>query len=206
MNRQAPTRKCILVIGAGRTGSALCQRLPESWEIVVLDLDPQRLVRLRAEVPAQRPLRLLQRDGTSLLNLREAGLAGAEWVAALTSDDQVNIDRAEFLRREAPRLDCGCLVVRKRRPGLLSRISLLRPAYAGLLDALPAPVLLAAGTTPTSACCCRSPTPAVPRSRQSWPSTCRGSSACPSAPSPSRRPPSWWGRRRSTTRSGPCRP
>jgi Trk K+ transport system NAD-binding subunit/nucleotide-binding universal stress UspA family protein len=53
-----------------------------------------------------------------------------------------------YLRAEQASLECGCLVIPKRRSGLGSRIGLWRPPYAQLLEQLPCPTLLAAGNPP----------------------------------------------------------
>jgi Trk K+ transport system NAD-binding subunit/nucleotide-binding universal stress UspA family protein len=87
---QKPGRR-VLIVGAGQTGRALVRSLSESWEIAVLDVAPAKLDRLRSELP-ERKLELIAKDGTSLLNLKEAGLESAEWLVATTSDDEVNIE------------------------------------------------------------------------------------------------------------------
>jgi Trk K+ transport system NAD-binding subunit/nucleotide-binding universal stress UspA family protein len=85
------TRRRVLIIGAGQTGRALARALSESWDIVVMDPDAERLERLRRELP-ERSLRPCPKDGTSLLNLKEAGVEGAEWLVAVTGKDEVNIE------------------------------------------------------------------------------------------------------------------
>jgi uncharacterized protein len=88
-NRRAGRR--VLIVGAGQTGRALARALSDIWEIAVLDVDAAKLDRIRSELP-KRKLELFAKDGTSLLNLKEAGLDSAEWLVAATSNDDVNIE------------------------------------------------------------------------------------------------------------------
>lgn len=85
------SRRRVIVVGAGQTGRALVRILSDTWDISVLDTDPVKLERLQEDVP-DRHLQLLKKDGTSLINLREAGIEGAEWIAALTDHDEVNTE------------------------------------------------------------------------------------------------------------------
>ena len=80
-----------MIVGAGQTGRALVRMLSDAWEVAVVDPDPVKLDRLRAELP-ERPMKILAKDGTSVMNLREAGIEGAEWIAALTDRDDVNLE------------------------------------------------------------------------------------------------------------------
>lgn len=99
------TRRRVLIVGAGQTGRALARILSDTWDIAVLDPDPEKLVRLRQELP-ERALRAIAKDGTSLLNLKEAGLDGAEWLVALTEKDEVNAEacRIAVSVSEPPRM------------------------------------------------------------------------------------------------------
>ena len=87
----SPTRRRVVIVGAGQTGRALACTLSDSWDIAVLDIDAERLERLKRELP-DRDVRLFEKDGTSLLNLKEAGLDGAEWLAAVTNKDEINAE------------------------------------------------------------------------------------------------------------------
>lgn len=106
------TRRRVLVIGAGQTGRALARVLSDSWDIAVLDPDKERLARLENELP-DREVRLFAKDGTSLLNLKEAGLVGAEWLAAVTNKDEVN---AEACRVASSIQDPPATIAVVRRP------------------------------------------------------------------------------------------
>lgn len=88
---EARTRRRVLIIGAGQTGRTLARILSDVWDIAVLDPDRDKLARLKEELPT-RALRAIAKDGTSLLNLKEAGLDGAEWLVALTEKDEINVE------------------------------------------------------------------------------------------------------------------
>ncbi len=94
---KGPARRRVLIVGAGQTGRALARILSDSWEIVVLDPDEQKIEAVRAENP-NKEIRLLNKDGTSLLNLKEAGLEGAEWLAAVTDFDEANYEACRLAR------------------------------------------------------------------------------------------------------------
>jgi nucleotide-binding universal stress UspA family protein len=57
-------------------------------------------------------------------------------------------DPGDVLARDLANLDCGCLVLEKQDPGFWSRAGIVRPVFSQLLDLMPCPVLLTAGTHP----------------------------------------------------------
>jgi trk/ktr system potassium uptake protein len=133
---EARTRRRVLIIGAGQTGRALARILSDAWDIAMIDPDPAKLDRLRQELPS-RSLRVFAKDGTSLLNLKEAGLDGAEWLVALTEKDEVNVEACRIAVNvaEPPRM-IGVV----RRPEHREKLKdtgaevIIRPdAMAGLL-------------------------------------------------------------------------
>ncbi|MFC7046530.1 Trk system potassium transporter TrkA [Halobacteriaceae archaeon GCM10025711] len=77
----------ILVVGAGEVGSSIAASLAESHEIVVIDIDPDRVDSLtyRYDVLA------LEGDGTSLESLEDAGVEKADILIASTDDDETNL-------------------------------------------------------------------------------------------------------------------
>jgi len=129
-------RRRIVIVGAGQTGRALVRNLSDAWAISVLDVDPLKLERLQGEI-RDRPVGLFQKDGTSLINLREAGIEDAVWLAALTHRDEVNIEACRLaLSLERPPRAIGIV----RQPDAVKRMqaagaeALTRPAaIAGLL-------------------------------------------------------------------------
>ena len=92
MNPVDSQRKRVLIVGASETGLALARTLCTTWEVAVLDSNPERLQPLRELQLPEARLNLFTKDGTSLLNLKDAGLVGAEWVIALTERDDANVE------------------------------------------------------------------------------------------------------------------
>ena len=90
MDAVSSQRKRVLIVGASETGISLARMLCTTFEVAVLESNPARLEPLReVQIPEAR-LNLLAKDGTSLLNLKDAGVEGAEWVIALTERDEAN--------------------------------------------------------------------------------------------------------------------
>ncbi|MFQ5788860.1 MAG: potassium channel family protein, partial [Acidobacteriota bacterium] len=131
-----PSRRRIVIVGAGQTGRALIRNLSDTWEISVLDVDPVKLDRLREEL-SERAMLLLAKDGTSLINLREAGLEGAEWLAALTDHDRANIEACRLALSVEPPLSAIGVLRQKANEAELKATgaeTLTRPtAIAGLV-------------------------------------------------------------------------
>jgi Trk K+ transport system NAD-binding subunit/nucleotide-binding universal stress UspA family protein len=134
--KEAVPRRRMVIVGAGQTGRALVRLLSAAWNIAILDTDPEKLDTLKKEVP-DRPIKAFNKDGTSLINLREAGVEGAEFLAALTDVDEVNIEACRLaLSVEAPPTAIGIL----RQPQAIEKlkevgaVALTRPAaIAGLV-------------------------------------------------------------------------
>lgn len=129
-------KRRVIIVGAGQTGRQLAQILADSWDICVLDSDEQKLAKLREESP-NKPLRTLAKDGTSLLNLKEAGLEGAEWLVATTDFDEANAEACRLaLSIAEPPFALGVV----RRPEAARKLkqtgaeTLVRPgAVAGII-------------------------------------------------------------------------
>lgn len=77
----------IVVIGAGEVGSSIAADLSETHDIVVVDLDPDRVESLTFS----EDVLAIEGDGTSLSVLEEAGLDEADIVIACTDDDETNL-------------------------------------------------------------------------------------------------------------------
>ena len=88
----------ILIVGGGRTGSSLGRMLlDEGHTIKIIDERADVIERLRREFPAES---ILQGDGSSPSTLEAAGVQGANVLAAVTVDDEVNLVIATLARFE----------------------------------------------------------------------------------------------------------
>ncbi len=82
-----------IVCGAGRISRELVKRLPEKFEVVLIDKSGERL----AEVSPLTPnlIGVLAEDAASPVILDEAGVANCDYVLALTDNDKVNLAIAQ---------------------------------------------------------------------------------------------------------------
>ena len=129
-------RRRVIIVGAGQTGRQLAQILRDTWDICVLDPSEEKLTKLRDEA-ANKSVKTFVKDGTSLLNLKEAGLEGAEWLVACTDFDEANTEACRLaLSIQNPPTALGVV----RRPEAAAQLketgaeTLVRPgALAGLI-------------------------------------------------------------------------
>jgi trk system potassium uptake protein TrkA len=77
----------VLVVGAGEVGSSIAGSLADAHEVVVVDVDPDRVEQLTYD----HDVLALQGDGTTLETLEEADAAAADIVVATTDDDETNL-------------------------------------------------------------------------------------------------------------------
>jgi trk system potassium uptake protein TrkA len=77
----------IIIVGAGQVGSSIAADLADAHDIVVIDLDGDRVEQLTYSLDVL----AVQGDGTSLSTLEEAGIEEADMVIASTDDDETNI-------------------------------------------------------------------------------------------------------------------
>ncbi|MFB6267182.1 MAG: Trk system potassium transporter TrkA [Halodesulfurarchaeum sp.] len=77
----------VVIVGAGEVGSAIATTLADSHDVVVIDVDPDRVDTLTygEDVLA------IEGDGTDLSTLAEAGVEGADMVIASTDSDETNL-------------------------------------------------------------------------------------------------------------------
>jgi len=81
-----------VVVGAGASARDLIKRLGDSWRIVVVDPDEERL-----EVMRQiREIETVLGDGSSAVVLRKAGIENAVAVVASSGSDDVNLEVARL--------------------------------------------------------------------------------------------------------------
>ncbi|WP_302080221.1 Trk system potassium transporter TrkA [Salinibaculum rarum] len=77
----------IVIVGAGEVGSSIAKSLADSHDVVVVDVDPEKVEALNYNVDAL----AIEGDGASLPTLREAGIEKADILIASTDDDETNI-------------------------------------------------------------------------------------------------------------------
>lgn len=77
----------IVIVGAGQVGSSIAESLADSHQVVVVDLDADRVESLQYNVDVL----AVQGDGASLGTLFEANVDDADLLIASTDDDETNI-------------------------------------------------------------------------------------------------------------------
>ncbi|ACV11385.1 TrkA-N domain protein [Halorhabdus utahensis DSM 12940] len=77
----------VIVVGAGEVGSSIAESLADEHEVVVVDVDGDRVEALTYELDVL----AIEGDGAAIETLEEAGLAAAELLIAVTDDDETNI-------------------------------------------------------------------------------------------------------------------
>lgn len=77
----------IIIVGAGDVGSYIARDLANSHDVVLIDLDPERIETLTSELP----LSGISGDGRSIDTLREANISNADIVVASTDSDAANV-------------------------------------------------------------------------------------------------------------------
>jgi len=85
----------VIVVGAGGTTRELLRRLGELWEIVVVDVDDERL----CAAAAVRSIEMVNGDGSSRVTLERTGIAEADAIVAATNDDDVNLEVCRLAKR-----------------------------------------------------------------------------------------------------------
>jgi len=77
----------VVIVGAGEVGSNVAASLADSHEVVVIDLDSDRVEALTYSLDVLP----VEGDGSALATLQEAGVEDADMVIACTDDDETNI-------------------------------------------------------------------------------------------------------------------
>ena len=77
----------VIIIGAGEVGSSIAASLADTHEVVVVDIDGDRVDSLTYSLDVL----AIQGDGTSLSTLREAGIDEADMLIATTDVDETNL-------------------------------------------------------------------------------------------------------------------
>jgi trk system potassium uptake protein TrkA len=77
----------VIIVGAGQVGSSIAASLADDHEVVVIDVDPDRVEALTYDVDVL----ALEGDGAALETLDEAEVERADMLIASTDDDETNI-------------------------------------------------------------------------------------------------------------------
>ena len=91
----------VIIVGAGEVGFHIAKRLAsENKDVVVIDRNPAVLQRILDHMDVQ----VLEGSGCSPLVLREAGVAKADMLLAVTDSDEINLMACTFAKMLAPGL------------------------------------------------------------------------------------------------------
>jgi trk system potassium uptake protein TrkA len=77
----------VLIVGAGQVGSTIGASLAENHDVVVVDIDSEKV----NELHTAHDVLAIEGDGTSMSTLREAGISDADILIASTDDDETNL-------------------------------------------------------------------------------------------------------------------
>jgi trk system potassium uptake protein TrkA len=77
----------VVIVGAGEVGSSIAESLADSHDVVVVDVDPERVDALTYSLDVLP----VQGDGSDIETLEEAGVPDADILIASTDDDETNI-------------------------------------------------------------------------------------------------------------------
>ena len=77
----------VIIVGAGEVGSSIAASLSSSHEVVVIDIDSERVERLTYELDVL----AIEGDGSDIETLQEAGIGKADLLIASTDDDETNL-------------------------------------------------------------------------------------------------------------------
>ena len=77
----------VIVVGAGEVGSSIAASLADEHEVVVVDVDGDRVEALTYDLDVL----AIEGDGAAIETLREAGLEASDLLIAVTDDDETNI-------------------------------------------------------------------------------------------------------------------
>jgi len=77
----------VIIVGAGEVGSNIAASLAESHDVIVIDVDPEKV----EELTYSSDILAIEGDGTSLEILEDAGIDQADMLIASTDDDETNL-------------------------------------------------------------------------------------------------------------------
>ncbi len=92
----------VLIVGAGKSGSYLAEKLRADHSVTMVESRPDRADYVAARMPG---VRVIRGDGCEPSVLDQAGAAQADLVAALTGDDEDNLVVSFLCQDDAPGAD-----------------------------------------------------------------------------------------------------
>ena len=114
----------VIIVGGGKIGAYLARELRKHKHVVVvIELDPDRA----RKVDAETDVLVLIGDGTDLTLLAEAGIDKADWLLAVTGQDENNLVACQLARTSG------------RCPNVLARLN--DPRNRATFDALGVPIV-----------------------------------------------------------------
>jgi trk system potassium uptake protein TrkA len=87
----------IVVVGAGEVGSSIAANLADTHEVIVVDIDPERVESLTYSLDVL----AVQGNGASIDTLEEADIGEADMLVASTDDDEINLVTCETAKTVA---------------------------------------------------------------------------------------------------------
>ncbi len=125
----------VLVVGAGTTGRELLRRLVATWRISIVDPDKNKLGLIREDVDPERVLKTVG-DGTSRLILERAGIEHVDYVIAVTSSDDVNLEVCRLAREHFEKSNLFAAVAKfsQRERYREAGIDFVTPSYAAAVS------------------------------------------------------------------------
>jgi len=115
----------ILIVGAGDIGLQLAKRLAmEKHDIAIIENDPHKVKRAKEQVDAF----VIEGHGSSYKALKEAGVHGADILAAMTNNDEINIVACQVAKKAGVSSTLG----RVRNPEYMMPDYYLTPEEIGI--------------------------------------------------------------------------
>ena len=89
----------ICIIGAGRTGRILVDRMRAAWRLVVVDINIDKLNQIHVDPKHKHDIELIEGDAGSYLTLEKAGVAFAYQVLVTINDDLASEEIVHHLKK-----------------------------------------------------------------------------------------------------------
>lgn len=111
----SPAPHRVLIVGAGDTGLELARRLPQDWDITMVDINLEQAHRCTTAGGFQRPVRLHQGDASSRLVLQGVDASAMDIAIVTTAPDEVSLEVCRLLKDEFHLHNVWALVRRARK-------------------------------------------------------------------------------------------